>query len=350
MQAKLKAIDYYGVVFSSSAILLLLIPISGGGTYFDWNSPMVISMLVLGAVCMIWFILVEWKWAAMPMMPLHLFHNPAVCAILIQNFLYGIVYYSHLYYLPIYYQNVRQYSPLLSAALIIPMVAAQSLFSIASGQYVSRMKRYGEIIWSGYALWTLGAGLMLLLNRETPKWHIIVFIMLEGAGVGHVFQPTLVAAQAHSRKSDRAVVISVRNFLRALGGALGLALSSAIFSNTLKKSLNTLATPLPETVKSGILAAILRVPDLSTLSSIEREEVLDSYMAASHAVFIVWLPIMAVCLLLCFLIKDKGLTRPDEKPRVQELEDTSSVEVDGSGGSDVEMQVNDVEMQGNEKK
>ncbi len=174
--------------------------------------------------------------------------------------------------------------------------------------------------------------------------------MLEGAGVGHVFQPTLVAAQAHSRKSDRAVVISVRNFLRALGGALGLALSSAIFSNTLKKSLNTLATPLPETVKSGILAAILRVPDLSTLSSIEREEVLDSYMAASHAVFIVWLPIMAVCLLLCFLIKDKGLTRPDEKPRVQELEDTSSVEVDGSGGSDVEMQVNDVEMQGNEKK
>lgn len=42
--AKMKAIDYWGVVFSSSALLLLLIPISGGGTYFDWSSAMVISM------------------------------------------------------------------------------------------------------------------------------------------------------------------------------------------------------------------------------------------------------------------------------------------------------------------
>ncbi len=44
LKAKIQAIDYYGVVFSSSALLLLLIPISGGGTYFLWNSPMVISM------------------------------------------------------------------------------------------------------------------------------------------------------------------------------------------------------------------------------------------------------------------------------------------------------------------
>lgn len=44
LKTKARAIDYYGVAFSSSAILLLLIPISGGGTYFDWNSPMVISM------------------------------------------------------------------------------------------------------------------------------------------------------------------------------------------------------------------------------------------------------------------------------------------------------------------
>ena len=276
----------------------------------------------------------------MPMMPLHLFTNPAVCAILMQNFLYGIVYYSHLYYLPIYYQNVRGYSPLLSAALIVPMVVAQSLFSIESGQYVSRTKRYGEIIWSGYALWFLGSGLMLLLTRTTPKWHIIVFIIIEGMGVGHVFQPTLVAAQAHSRKSDRAVVISVRNFLRALGGALGLALSSAIFSNVLKGSLNSLSDPLPESVKQGILAAILRVPDLQALTESEKTGVLDSYMDASHAVFILWVPIMGVCLLLCFFIKDKGLTRKEEKPVI--VQERSTIEMDRdneiSGESDVEMQ------------
>ena len=227
LKTKVKIIDYYGVILSSSAVMLLLIPISGGGTYFEWNNSMVISMITVGGICMILFVFVEWKVALMPMMPLHLFKIPAVCAILIQNLLFGIVYYSHLYYLPIYYENARQFSPLLSAILTIPFVASQSVFSILSGQYISRTKGYGEIVWSGYALWTLGCGLILLFNRNTPRWQIVIFLIIEGAGVGNVFQPTLVAAQAHSLKRDRAVVISARNFLRALGGSLGLALSSA---------------------------------------------------------------------------------------------------------------------------
>jgi MFS family permease len=107
MRTKVKAIDYYGVASSSAAILLLLVPISGGGVYFQWNSPTVISMITLGGISMITFIIVEWKVAAMPMMPLRLIKIPAVSAIVVQNFLFGIVYYSHLYYLPIYYQNVR---------------------------------------------------------------------------------------------------------------------------------------------------------------------------------------------------------------------------------------------------
>jgi MFS family permease len=31
-------IDYWGVGTASVALILLLIPISGGGTYFEWNS------------------------------------------------------------------------------------------------------------------------------------------------------------------------------------------------------------------------------------------------------------------------------------------------------------------------
>ncbi|KAN0119895.1 MFS multidrug transporter-like protein [Hyaloscypha variabilis] len=335
MKTKIRVIDYYGVVLSSSAVILLLIPISGGGTYFEWNSPMVISMITLGGICMVLFIIVEWKVAVMPMLPLHLFKIPAVCAILIQNLLFGIVYYSHLYYLPIYYENARQFSPLLSAILTIPFVAGQSIFSIASGQYVSRTKRYGEIIWSGYALWTLGSGLVLLFNRSTPKWQIVITLILEGAGVGFVFQPTLVAAQAHSLKRDRAVVISARNFLRALGGSLGLALSSAVFSNVLRNSLESLPVPLPAGVKSSILASILRVPNLSSLSAGQRSEVLNAYMSASKGVFYVWVPLMGLCLALCLLIKDKGLKRAEEKePSPQ----TSGIEAGELVESDVEMQ------------
>jgi hypothetical protein len=334
---KIKSVDYLGTIFSSAAILLLLIPISGGGTYFDWNSPMVISMLTLGSICALAFLVVEWKFAAMPMMPLHLFRNKAVCVILIQNFLFGIVYYSHLYYLPIYYQNVRQYSPILSAALTIPFVAGQSLLSILSGQYVSRMKQYGEVIWVGYALWTLGAGLVLTFDRTTPQWQMVIILFIEGMGVGNVFQPTLVAAQAHSPKQDRAVVTSIRNFMRSLGGSVGLALSSAIFANSLDRALDSITLSLPDGYVSGILASILSVPNVSGLDPSQVTEVLDAYMKASKSVFYTWVPFIAVCLILCVFIKDKGLQRKEEKAAAA---DSSTTENTIVGESDEEVATN----------
>lgn len=66
---KLRNIDYYGIVSSSIGVIFLLIPISGGGSYFEWDSPMVISMLVIGGVSLIGFILIEWKVSLLPMLP-----------------------------------------------------------------------------------------------------------------------------------------------------------------------------------------------------------------------------------------------------------------------------------------
>lgn len=64
-----KKVDYAGSFTSSVAVVFLLIPISGGGSYFQWNSPMVITMLVIGAGALVLFVLVEWKFAKLPMMP-----------------------------------------------------------------------------------------------------------------------------------------------------------------------------------------------------------------------------------------------------------------------------------------
>lgn len=40
--------------------------------------------------------------------------------------------------------------------------------------------------------------------------------------------------------------------------------------------------------------------------------VLDAYMSASRAVFILQVPLIGLCLLGCVLIKDRGLQRPED--------------------------------------
>lgn len=67
-------IDWFGVLASSIGIIFLLIPISGGGSYFPWDSPMVISMLIIGGLSFVAFGFIEWKVASLPMLPGMSFH------------------------------------------------------------------------------------------------------------------------------------------------------------------------------------------------------------------------------------------------------------------------------------
>jgi MFS family permease len=193
----------------------------------------------------------------------------------------------------------------MSAVLVLPITAAQMTLSILSGQYISRRERYGEVIWLGFFLWTIGVGLTCMFDLNTPIAAIVVILLVQGAGVGLIFQPTLVALQAHCSKEQRAVVISNRNFLRSLGGAVGLAISAAVLQNSLKKA-------MPPEFSSFVSS--YDTPDFEALGASPQQvqAVLQAYATASRTVFIMNVPFMGLCLVGCLLIKDRGLQRPDE--------------------------------------
>lgn len=70
-----RKIDWLGTLTSSVGIIFILIPVSGGGAYFEWSSPMVIAMLAIGATSLVLFVVVQWKIAKLPMMPGELNHG-----------------------------------------------------------------------------------------------------------------------------------------------------------------------------------------------------------------------------------------------------------------------------------
>ncbi|GIZ43165.1 hypothetical protein CKM354_000640300 [Cercospora kikuchii] len=299
-------IDMLGLLFGTAAVVQLLIPTSSGGhAGTPWDSPQVIAMFVVGGFCLIAFLLIEWKWAKLPMMPLSMFKSISVSAMLVQSFLLGIAYFTYLYFLPLYFQNVRGQSTIQSALWQLPMVVTQACSSISGGLYMSHFNRYAELIWFGFGSWTLGAGLLVLANRTIHLGLVCFFLAMIGLGTGLIFQPTLVAVQAHCPKAQRAVVTSNRNFLRSTGGSVGLAVSSAILSNVLKAS-------LPERLLS-VASSSFAAPDHSIYSDADRDIIADAYASASRAVFIWCVPVAGIALLLSAFIADKGLIRKEEQ-------------------------------------
>lgn len=171
---------------------------------------------------------------------------------------------------------------------------------------MTRWNRYGIIIWGGFSVWLVGSGLLIMADRTLHVGWLSFFLFLMGTGTGMVFQPTLVALQAHTPKMQRAVVTSNRNFLRSSGGAVGLAVSSAILANVLRGS-------LPERL-ADVANSTFAAPDLSTFDEADRVVIADAYASASRAVFIFCTPLTALCLGLCCLVKDHGLIREEETP------------------------------------
>ncbi|KAI4660430.1 uncharacterized protein J4E78_005133 [Alternaria triticimaculans] len=313
--AKVKKIDYGGMVLNIASTLLLLIPLSGGGVTYAWGSPFFIACTVTGAVLGILFVLHQWKLVALPIMPLRLYRAPHCWALYLQTFLIGLAYFGNFFYLPIYFQSVLRYSPLASGALILPVVITTSFASIASGQYMNRVASYMHCILAGFALWTLGSGLTLLFDRDTGLAVLIVVLIIEGAGIGLTLQPTLVGMYANSRNEDRAVTTGLRNFIRTIGGAFGLVISGVILSNTLSRDLSK--QPFVSDTLMAQLTSSTYDLDKFGLSIDQKEEVFDTYMLGLHYIFIFFTVCSGLGLALTFWVGNTSLKAP-KKPDEEE--------------------------------
>lgn len=107
----------------------------------------------------------------------------------------------------------------------------------------------------------------------------IGFSLLTGVGVGLTLQPSLIAIQGAVPRKTMAVVTATRNFVRNLGGAIGLALCGTVVSLYLRSEPNdplranqrgfrTVFLILASLGAAGLVAAAL----LLKQSSVERHD------------------------------------------------------------------------------
>ncbi|KAF1839543.1 MFS general substrate transporter [Decorospora gaudefroyi] len=305
---KVKKIDWPGMAASVSGIVLLLIPINSGGSIWPWRSVYTIPMIIIGGLCLIAFALYEGYLAKLPIMPWRLFQRRSPAILLAQGVLHDFVWQTTQYFVPLYLQTVRDYTPMRSATLILPFLLAQSLAGASSGPIMSKLARYGPVLRTGFLLWSLGAGLKLVFSRTTPLAAYVVILAIEGAGVGLVHQPGLVALQALSQPEDRAVATSTRNLLRSLGGVTGVAVSTALQYGVSKVAVSA---QVPTELATAVMEGRWR-PGGSTTAG-QEANILDARMKGFQAVFAMLVPLMALCLLGSFFVSDEILNGDENR-------------------------------------
>lgn len=141
---------------------------------------------------------------------------------------------GQIFEIPALLQVTRGDSAIRAGLIILPLFFIIIIFVTLVGQIVARTGSYRWSIWIGYAIWALGLGLLSTISATTSEAKIIGFLVITGIGQGGCLQTTIIAAQAACTRADMSTVTSTRNFLRSLGGAVVIALASAILNSTLE--------------------------------------------------------------------------------------------------------------------
>ncbi|KAN0061340.1 hypothetical protein ACQY0O_006187 [Thecaphora frezii] len=314
IQSKLAKIDFLGVALVLAGSVLLLLGLNQGGQTLPWNDPQVLGTLISGAGLYLVFIFVEAKVALLPLVPMRLFRNMTVAAVMTQTLASGGIFYLLLFFVPQYAQVVKGYSGVLAGICLIPQMAMQAITSTVAGVVVSKTGRYKLIINAGFALFSIGVGLLALLDVDTPIGHVIGFLMLSGFGAGGTLQTTLVAAQNAVERKDLAVVTSTRNFSRLIGGTLALAASYAILNNSVRNHLKG--------VDEAVIRRVVTDPTLIRQGAFPadlEERLLSAYVAAFRNVFYFGLALVLVAFFLTLVfLKEFPLDRADDKQKKEE--------------------------------
>ena len=293
---KLRRVDWIGTVLFLASTTGFLIPITWGGVMYPWSSWRTLVPLILCGVGLVGFVIHQEYFAAEPLIRTDVFKSRTAAATYFDTVIHGIVLWSLLYYMPLYYEAVKGFSPILAGVALFPQTFTVAPAAIVVGATIAITGRYRWAIWAGWFLTTLGMGILIYLKVETTTVQWIFMNLVAGLGTGILFPSMAIAVQASSTNENQAYAASMFSFMRAFGQTLGVAIGGVIFQNQMKKKLLTfplLADKAAEYSKdaSGLVQIIKAMP-----AGDAKHQLLVSYTDALRYVWIVMCALSAVAL------------------------------------------------------
>ncbi|KAL7785406.1 MFS general substrate transporter [Trichoderma afarasin] len=238
-KSKAARVDYLGITVFIAATTLLLYGITTGGTTNPWNSASVLAPLVLGVFGLGIFLLIEWKVAKTPMVPLRIFNNRSGNTGFFGSFVHGLVLWASAYYIIIFFLGARGDPLFKSSAETLPGSAPIALSAVFCGIWVSRSLRFQKMTWIAWTLLTTGTGLVALMKPNSSAGILYAIRIIPAIGGGFLFQLPLFAVQSTAAGQDIGIATSMIAFFRSVGQAFGVAIGGTVFQNEFDRFLAT---------------------------------------------------------------------------------------------------------------
>jgi MFS family permease len=235
-------LDGFGLLLFAAAIALILLPLTlAPGASGGWSNSSMIAMLVVGGVLLLAFPLWETskKLAPRAFFPPNLFKKRTVIAGVLIAFFYFMAFYMSVFpYFSSYLQIVQGQSIVTSGYITRVFTFSSTVSSVVVSLLIKYTAHYKYYVSLGAAIYLMGMGLMLNYRTESASTATLVGTQIAiGIGGGFLNVPVQLGVQASVSHQQVAAATTVWLTLLEVGGAVGSAISGAIWSTYIPEKL-----------------------------------------------------------------------------------------------------------------
>ncbi|GHX61176.1 multidrug transporter, putative [Vibrio cholerae] len=173
-------------------------------------------------LCLVLLILVE-RQVSDPILPARLARLPSYLTAIGLIMASQMLMFALLVYMPLQLQWQKGFSPSQSGTVMVIFMFSITIGAYLGGKWVARSGRYKALVVSGFLLAALA-----IWQIHYDLW-VHLSLGIGGLGLGFTLPSLNVVVQSVLPARDRGIGMSLFNFGRELGGALGVAFCSALF-------------------------------------------------------------------------------------------------------------------------
>ncbi|KAI1419013.1 siderochrome-iron transporter MirC [Xylaria sp. FL1777] len=307
-------LDIGGILLLSASFALILVPLTlTKTTPGGWHSATIIALIVVGAVLLVVFPFWEGskKLAPHPLIPLELLKSRTFCAGCAVGFFYFMVFYLSVQPYFYSYLLVVQHQSIAAAGHITQVFSFSStVTAIVVSLLIKYTRHYKYFVTSGALIYLLGVGLMIRYRTMDASVGSLVGTQIAvGIGGGMLNVPAQLGVQASASHQQVAAATAVYLTLVEIGGAVGAAISGAVWTQLVPSKLSQYLPADVAAQAHTIFGDVTVASDYATYpaSSPERMAINRSYQETMEVLLTIAVALCAPLVLLSFLMRNYKL-------------------------------------------
>ncbi|WP_338677272.1 DHA2 family efflux MFS transporter permease subunit [Streptomyces sp. SCSIO 30461] len=222
-------LDLIGTVLISGGLFGIVYALVSTPSH-GWSDARVLIGLIAGGLLTGAFVLHGIK-GKHPMLPMRLFSDRGFLGINIASLTMFLGMFGSIFLLAQYMQSIAGYSPTEAGLRMLPWTGMPMLVAPVAGLLTDRIGGR-PVVFSGLALQAVGlAYFALVLAPEVSYAAQLPALIISGVGMALFFAPAANLLMSSVRPAEQGMASGANNALREVGGALGVAILSSVFSS-----------------------------------------------------------------------------------------------------------------------